>query len=344
MVRARAASILDAAGLFTALIWLASRRVRATQLPMIAYHSIGPTGADYPFDADVVDASVELFDRQMAYISRFYTTITTDELRAAHAGAPLPSSPIAITFDDGYRANLRIAVPILKRHGLRAIFFVATTYVAERRPFWWDRISYLVKKSRRGSLVLRYPREIELDLRVRGGASAIQRLFRLVKDTYGLDTERLLDELTIASGVPWDRSTEKAIADELVLTWDDVRALRAAGMDVQSHTCTHRVLATLAPDVAQVELETSRLTLERELGTPVRALSYPCGYTIAGRPDLCEAVRRAGYELGFATERRVTSIAHARAQPLHLWRLVTEYGMPMSWFRGMLACPRVVHT
>jgi peptidoglycan/xylan/chitin deacetylase (PgdA/CDA1 family) len=309
---------------------------------MLTYHSIGQIGTDYPFDVGVVDASAELFDRQMAYIARFFTAITTDELRAARAGAPLPSNPIAITFDDGYRTNLHVVVPILKRHALRAIFFIATSFVDERRPFWWDRISYLIKKSPRDELVLGYPRPLTLRLGADGRGAAIEHLLRVVKKTYGLDTERLLDELSAAAGVPWDRATEKTIADELLLTWDEVRALRAAGMDVQSHTCTHRVLSTLAPDAARRELLDSRLTLERELGTPVRAVSYPCGHSIAREPALCEAVRNAGYELGFASQGRTSSVRDWRVDPLDLHRLLTGYDMPMSWFRGMLAFPALV--
>ncbi len=342
--RAQASSVLDALGLSQAQLWLQSHRCIATQLPMLTYHHLGQLAADYPFDPGVVDATAELFDRQMAWISGLYTAITSEEIRAALAGAPLPGHPIAITFDDGYRSGLDVAVPILKRHGLRATFFIATSYITERRLFWWDRISYLITRSPREQVSLRYPHDVVLDLRGRGPrARAIQRLLQLVKRTFGLDVERLLDELAAAAEVRWDRETERAIADQLILTWDGVRALRAAGMDVQSHTCKHRVLSTLTAEVVRDELVESRRTLERELDAPVRAVSYPCGLSIGHRPDLLAAVRSAGYELGFASEGKITSVAEGRADPLNLRRLFTDYDMPMSWFRGMLAFPRLVH-
>ena len=324
------------------MLWLESRRITPTRLPIVTYHSIQEVGPDYPFDVGVVDATAKRFDRQMAYIARYFTSITTEELRAAHAGAPLPGNPIVITFDDGYRNNLYVAAPILKRHGLRATFFIATSFITERRLFWWDRISYVVKTSSRERLALRYPRELDLDLRADRTAS-IHLLLKIVKDTHSLDVERFLDELTIAAGVPWDRALERAMADELLLTWDDVRALRAAGMDVQSHTSTHRVLNRLASDEARRELVDSRVTLEHELGVPVHAVSYPCGYSIEGEQRLCADVLAAGYELGFSSEGQISTVSDGHARPLHLRRLCTDYNMPMSWFRGMLALPGLTY-
>ncbi|HSJ07311.1 MAG TPA: polysaccharide deacetylase family protein, partial [Longimicrobiales bacterium] len=45
---------------------------------------------------------------------------------------------VAITFDDGYRDNVRYAAPLLERHGLPATFFVATAIIGTDRPFPHD--------------------------------------------------------------------------------------------------------------------------------------------------------------------------------------------------------------
>ena len=61
------------------------------------------------------------------------------------------------------------------------------------------------------------------------------------------------------------------------MTWDDVRALAGAGMDIESHTRTHRVLDTLDRDQLRDELVGSRRDLEAQLGRPIRAIAYPVG-------------------------------------------------------------------
>lgn len=337
-MRARAAAILDRAKLFDALLWMRARVPLARRLPVLNYHSITTRSADYPFDPDVVDATPEQFDAQMAFIARHFQTVGMAELRASRSGGSLPPNGIVITFDDGYKNNIDVAVPILKKHGLTATFFVATHFIAERRIFWWDQITYLVSRSTREQLTLSYPYELSFDLRTEKTA-AIHTLFRLVKETYGMDVERLLDAVRVAADVPWDRALERKFADEMVLTWDDVRALRDAGMEVHSHTHRHRVLTTLSDAEAKRELLESRQALERELGVQVWAVSYPCGRSIESDPELCTDVREAGYELGFSTERGNNGANDSKARPLHLHRVTFETTTPMSLFRGILAFP-----
>jgi hypothetical protein len=77
-----------------------------------------------------------------------------------------------------------------------------------------------------------------------------------------------------------------------------VLALRRMGMEIGSHTVTHRVLTRLAPDAARVELARSKEVLEQWLGEPVEAFSYPRG--VFNRRVRAQ-VARAGYRLARTT-------------------------------------------
>jgi len=46
---------------------------------------------------------------------------------------------LAITFDDGYRDNYRIAAPILAELGLPACFFLTSGFIESTEIPWWDR-------------------------------------------------------------------------------------------------------------------------------------------------------------------------------------------------------------
>jgi peptidoglycan/xylan/chitin deacetylase (PgdA/CDA1 family) len=59
--------------------------------------------------------------------------------------------------------------------------------------------------------------------------------------------------------------------------WDQLRAMRAAGMSIQSHTHTHPFLSELAPAAARAELEDSRRMLDRELDQQTTTISLPNG-------------------------------------------------------------------
>ena len=61
------------------------------------------------------------------------------------------------------------------------------------------------------------------------------------------------------------------------MTWDQVRELRAAGMDVGSHTWSHPNLALMDDEGALDELVRSRTVLEDQLGEEVTTFAFPFG-------------------------------------------------------------------
>jgi hypothetical protein len=156
-----------------------------------------------------------------------------------------------------------------------------------------------VKHARHRRFIVRAPDPLEVDLDA-GVQSAIRRLHDSVKDRFALDLEAFLDALVVAADAPWGPRVEADLAEAHVLSWTGVRALRAAGMDVGSHTRTHRVLDTLLAEDLVRELEGSRAELEAELDEPVVALAYPTGRPVAQNTPVRAAVRSAGYRLAFS--------------------------------------------
>ena len=62
------------------------------------------------------------------------------------------------------------------------------------------------------------------------------------------------------------------------LTWEEVRELSRSGIEVGSHTVTHRRLYELPWKEVEEELKFSREKLEAETGTPIHHFSLPFAY------------------------------------------------------------------
>jgi peptidoglycan/xylan/chitin deacetylase (PgdA/CDA1 family) len=337
--RHQLAAFLDRARIPSALLALRSRG-GSPWINAITYHRIGTRTGE--LDRDVIDATPEAFERHVTYMKRWFDIVGVDDLVAFTRGGALPKNPLIITFDDGYRDNHDVALPILAKHGVRATFFVATDFITERRLFWWDKIALIVTRSTRTHLDLEYPSHVSLPFETDGErAHAHHELLRIVKGTYGLDVDRFVDVVSAALGVPLSRDEEHAIADRALMTWDDTRDLARAGMDVQSHTRSHRVLQTLSDEELDAELRGSREIIEREVGAPVRALAYPVGRHSQVSPRIRDAVKRAGYELAFEN----SSGADFRwsFDPLNAKRLGLEIDIPDSFFRSILALPPLAY-
>ncbi len=317
------------------------RRVpRPLTLSIVTYHHIADDDPAYRYDPGVADATPAQFRRQIEMLARYGTPIGIDELIRAIDGEPLPENPVMITFDDGYRSCHDVALPILREVGVPAVFFIATSFVTERKLYWWERIALMLRQTKRDVAALRYPQPVEIAVE---DPRAHCKLTRVVKDTPALELDPFLDELSRALDVDWSPARERAYADELIMTWDHVRALAAAGMGVESHGRRHRVLQTLDDGALADELAGSRAELEAQIARPVRAVAYPVGRRVADEHRIREALGAAGYTIGMSNNSGVNRLWRARLDPFDVRRLSTDREMSDAMFLTQVAVPRLAY-
>lgn len=121
--------------------------VREARVPILMYHylSVPPPDADrIRIDLSVAPA---MFEQQLAYLKENgYTTIGLGDLYDALAGGRgLPAKSVILTFDDGYRDAYENALPLLKKYGMRATFFVVTDFIHAGHPAYltWPMVQAL---------------------------------------------------------------------------------------------------------------------------------------------------------------------------------------------------------
>jgi peptidoglycan/xylan/chitin deacetylase (PgdA/CDA1 family) len=326
------------------------RYAPAPVLSIVTYHHIAEYDPSSTYDPEIADATPAQFRRQMETLARYGTPIGVEELIAAVAGAPLPKNPVMVTFDDGYRSCYETALPILRSVGMRATFFVATSFLTERRLYWWERISLLLGQAKRKTAVTTYPQPIALDLEDLSAQNKTRKtLTDVVKNTQELDVDRFLDELGAALGVPWNLEIEARHSDTMIMTWDQVRGLAQAGMDVESHGRRHRVLQTLDAATLEDELLGSRKDLEAQLGRPVRVIAYPVGRRINGEQHIRDALAAAGYQIGLSNASGVNRWLPPSLRSLapidrfDLRRLSTDREMSYAMFFTQVAVPQLAY-
>lgn len=341
-LRTRLISVLDGIGALE-LAMAARKFVRLPYLPIVTYHRLGdPAQNARDLDETVVDATKADFERQVDLLMRRFTLLGTEDLRMHFLEKrPLPKNPALITFDDGYRECHDIALPILKRAGAKAIFFISTDHVTDRKAFWWDRTNYLVKRSTKSRIEVDYPRHAVYDLTT-NRAKVVTRMLDVIKETFALDVERYLQMLGTALGVPWGPEDDRRITEQVLMTWDEVRAMRKAGMDVASHTRTHRVLQTLPAEDLREELVGSRRILEEQLDEEVRAIAYPVSLSEGEHDEIFSAVRNAGYDLGFSTSCGLGPLGE-KTNPLDIQRIWVDPNLSHSYFRAAVAVPHLTY-
>lgn len=111
-------------------------------VPALMYHHIetNPLPNNPLYAALYV--SPDQLDQQLAYlVSHNYHTITlTQLLNALNRKISLPSHPIILTFDDGYRSFYQNAFPLLKKYHMFATEFVITQVIDDPAYLTWHQI------------------------------------------------------------------------------------------------------------------------------------------------------------------------------------------------------------
>jgi len=120
------------------------RHINRREALIITYHGILPGKSDVYTDRNCVDAA--MFDRQMAFMSRHYNVVPLpDIVEWLSSARKLPRYTAAITFDDGFRNNFTVALPVLKKYRLPATVFLATGFVYSMdRVLWTVRVDRLL--------------------------------------------------------------------------------------------------------------------------------------------------------------------------------------------------------
>jgi Predicted xylanase/chitin deacetylase len=99
-------------------------------LRVLMYHKVN----DIPENPTTIP--VGMFDDQLAELRELgYQVVDLDAVLDHYTvGAPLPDRAVLITFDDGYRDTLENAMPVLQKHGHKAVIFVPVAYMEDATP------------------------------------------------------------------------------------------------------------------------------------------------------------------------------------------------------------------
>jgi peptidoglycan/xylan/chitin deacetylase (PgdA/CDA1 family) len=328
-LRAPVERALDRAGLLDRLFWLRARLGRRG-LVVLTYHRIGMSPGEGELDPGVVDATPAELSAELAVLRDQATVVSMADVHRAFRGARLPPNAALVTFDDGY-ADAELAIPLLRRAGVPATFFIPTAFPDGGRLFWWDRVWLTLRRCRRARFELTYPERLTLHPR-RGLAAAARLLIDAVKRADRLDLSRLWEGLEQASGVALDAAEERAIAARTILGWPAVRRLHDAGLDVQSHSHDHLILNALSPEGAGRDLQRSARLLRDLTGQAPTAVAYPVGYELVGAHRAAPA--EAGFTLGFTNGTGLCS--PSRADPFNVPRVSMDLGLGLAGYKARL--------
>jgi peptidoglycan/xylan/chitin deacetylase (PgdA/CDA1 family) len=250
---------------------------------ILCYHSVRGDAPTTPFHE--LHVTSDTFERHCRLVAEVCDPISLDDLRAARAGTrSLPSRPVLVTFDDGYRGVLEHALPSLERHKIPATVFACAGPILRTQHFWFD------------AVWRRDGQQIAADAR-----------------RIGFDGWRELER--------GSRTTAHAFEEHRPLAIAELRQLAAHPLiEIGGHTLTHPTLAIAPLEEQRNEIAGCRQALAELLGTSIRSFAYPYGSAASDYSAASvKAVRDAGFDVACTTD---SGFATLTCDPLQMPRFV----------------------
>lgn len=96
---------------------------RKTGAPVLMYHAVGDEdGADWP--ASLI-MKPQLFESHLQYLTeQGYTIVSVEQLAHRLEQGASVDKYVALSFDDGYKNNYSVVLPLLQKYGAKGSFFV----------------------------------------------------------------------------------------------------------------------------------------------------------------------------------------------------------------------------
>jgi len=212
-----------------------------------------------------------------------------------------------MTFDDGFVNNYKLALPILKKFQIPALFFISTEHIQSGEQFWFDRVITPIQIHKITSLDLQH-------LGLRDYRFFPSEGHRRWDDIQAFEISRDINADVRNKYRP--------------LTQDEICQMQTSKLCYfGSHSHRHEILTYLTTKDLIMNLVKSKDFLEKLLGHPITHFAYPNGDTNALVARYC---RETGYEYCYLA---TAAIVKKNTDPMNIPRIpVSGYDSIQSLF------------
>ncbi|TYC49275.1 polysaccharide deacetylase family protein [Rhodobacterales bacterium] len=201
---------------------------------------------------------------------------------------------VVLTFDDGYRSNVELALPVMERYGVPATIYVPTEAVTRTINAWWLGLRDIVRKNDRVDFEptgTRYSCP-DYDSKV----ATLRHLIAWVWEDFR--RADMLNQTFRDNDASLPDLAEKYFMSESQI----VEADRHPLIEIAAHTTTHRALRLLSDDEVRSEIADNKQFLESRLQRPVTHFAYPYGQpSLSGRRE-ADIVQSLGFQTAVTTD------------------------------------------
>ena len=263
-------------------LFAVARRLTAGALRILCYHGIS-LGDEHEFRPALFMRADTFEGRLKRLVDGGYPILPLGEAIARLRAGTLPRNATVITIDDGFYGNFRYGMAIIQQYGLPATMYVTTYYVDKGTPVFRLAVQYMFWKTTRSEIdlgQLEVPgldtgRLGRIDLRDHAVSRKALRTVVYHLEERCSESERVRFCHLLGGFLNVDYASIAERRGLSLVTQQEMRAMKSAGIDLQLHTHRHRL--PVEREQVQREIEDNRAVLGRATASPRVHFCYPSG-------------------------------------------------------------------
>ncbi|MDO4367790.1 MAG: polysaccharide deacetylase family protein [Bacteroidales bacterium] len=266
--------------------------------PMVIYWH----GVAEKYDSIIESESVSknIFEKQIKYLMSHYEIISIEEYYERYINNCFTNREVVLTFDDGYKNNLTVAAPILKKYGIPFTVFISVINVEKQDRFYildprliiigGELKEVSIKCIKKHFLLSSKTERIKC-------AYEIENFMKESSIELCLEIDKELRELV---GLDKYNDLRKQYPNMEPLTWEEIKTLQrdyncTIGSHCMDHCCCHNKQSL---ETLKFQLEESKHIIEERTGMECSYFAYPNGnFTVKSNN-----IVRSTYKMGFSTQ------------------------------------------
>ena len=263
---------------------------------ILTLHHVRPARTNRFQPNRLLEITPEFLEKLLRRLRRSRRDIVSlDEMHQRLVGGESGRRFVCITFDDGYRDNLRWAYPLLKEYEAPFGLYIPTSFPDRIGELWWTALEAVIAKNSRIGLTIDGKDRFFECGSVREKRQLYDEVYSWLRSMKSeAELRKVVRDLAARHGV--DMAT--VCADEC-MDWEELNQIAADPLcTIGAHTVNHVMLKKLDTDQGvRAEMEQSRAVIEAALGKRPQHFAFPVGDpTSAGPREF-----RIAAELGFKT-------------------------------------------
>lgn len=188
-----------------------------------------------------------------------------------------PKNSFAITFDDGFENNFKVAVPILKKYNLKSTFYFSSEFVDKNEMSWIDKVEYAFQKTNKKKFLLPWKKKLS---NIKDDKEKILVLDNIRKVLKNKNNNKLIEQfvknlfrnLNVKKISSLNNNLDKKIS------WSNVKKLNKSNLfTIGGHSHKHISLTSIPFDQAKKQINISLKLFKKKAGIDLKHYSYPEG-------------------------------------------------------------------